>query len=128
MEAGTLAQLAYMVCNDGQLEVAKAMLQEAIRIEHRRANLLELAIDFGRLAYVLALSGSARTAVSLLGSSESLMQQVGASVPFWAGERNEKTFASIRTQLDEAALAEALEEGRKLTVDESVALAIDSVP
>jgi predicted ATPase/class 3 adenylate cyclase len=128
MEAGTLAQLAYMVCNDGQFEEAKAMLREAIRIEHRRANLLELAVDFGRLAYVLAVSGSARTAVSLLASSESLMQQVGASVPFWAGERNEKTLASIRTQLDESSFAEAWEEGRKLTVDEVFALAVDSVP
>jgi predicted ATPase/class 3 adenylate cyclase len=127
MEAGTLAQLAYMVCNDGQLEEAKAMLREAIRIEHRRGNLLELAVDFGRLAYVLALSGSARTAVSLLGSSESLMHQVGASVPFWAGDRNEKTLASIRTQLDEAVVAEAWEEGQKLTVDESVVLALDPV-
>jgi predicted ATPase len=127
MEAGTLAQLAIMVRDDGQLEEATAMLREAIRIEHRRGNLLELAADLGRLASVLALAESARTAASLLASSESLMQQVGASVPFWAGERNERTLASIRTQLDAAALAEAWKQGRKLTVDEAVALALDSL-
>ena len=48
-------------------------------------------------------------------------------MPFWAGDRNEKTLASIRTQLDEEALAEAWEEGRKLTVYEAVILALDSL-
>jgi tetratricopeptide (TPR) repeat protein len=128
MEAGTLASLAMMVRDEGRLEEATAMLREAIRIEHRRGNLLELAIDLGRLASVVTLAGAAASAASLLASSESLTQQIGASVPFWAGDRNEKTLASIRTQLNEAAVAEALEEGRSLTVDEAVALALSSLP
>ena len=139
MEAGALAQLGVLqagildypttvVRDEGRLAEAAAMLREAIRIEHRRGNLLELAADLGRLASVLTLSGRAGLAASLLASSESLTEQVGSGVPFWAGERNEKTLASIHTQLDEAALAEAWEEGQKLTVDEAVALAVDSVP
>jgi predicted ATPase/class 3 adenylate cyclase len=128
MEAGTLASLAIMVRDEGRLGEATAMLRDAIRIEHRRGNLLELAIDLGRLASVLTLAGAAATAASLLASSESLTEQVGSSGPLWAGERNEKTLANIHTQLDEAAVAEALEEGRKLTVDEAVALALDSLP
>jgi hypothetical protein len=128
MEAGTLASLAIMVRDEGRFEEATAMLREAIRIEHRRGNLLELAIDLGRLASVLTLAGAAATAASLVASSESLTEQVGASVPFWAGERNAKTLGSVRTQIDEAALAEALEDGRKLTFDEAVALALESLP
>jgi predicted ATPase/class 3 adenylate cyclase len=125
MEAGTLAELAIMVRDEGRLEEAAAMLREAIRVEHRRGNVLEVAVDLGRLASVLTLAEAAPTAATLLASSESLTEQVGASVPFWAGDRNEKTLASICTQLDERALAEAWEEGRKLTVDEAVALALD---
>jgi hypothetical protein len=48
-------------------------------------------------------------------------------VPWWAGERNAKTLAIIRTQLDEAAFSEAWEQGRALTLDEAVALALDSI-
>jgi class 3 adenylate cyclase len=42
-------------------------------------------------------------------------------------EGSTKLLASIRRQLGEGAVAEAWEEGRKLTVDESVAIAVDSV-
>jgi len=38
---------------------------------------------------------------------------------------NEETLAVIRAQLDEAAFAEAWEQGRALTADEAVALALD---
>ena len=38
---------------------------------------------------------------------------------------NEKTLAVIRPQLDEAAFAEAWEQGQSLTTDEAVALALD---
>jgi hypothetical protein len=40
---------------------------------------------------------------------------------------NEQTLSSIRTQLDEAAFAEAWEQGRKLTAEQAVTLALDSL-
>lgn len=55
-----------------------------------------------------------------------LTEEVGASVPWWAGERNAKTLAVIRTELDDAAFVEAWEQGRALTLDEAVALALGS--
>jgi hypothetical protein len=39
---------------------------------------------------------------------------------------NEATLAAIRAQLDDAAIAETWEQGRKLTVGEAVTLALDS--
>jgi hypothetical protein len=41
-------------------------------------------------------------------------------------EMNETTLAAIRAQLDDAAFAEAWEQGRKLTVGEAVTLALDA--
>jgi len=137
MEAGTLATLGVLyagildypttvVRDDGRLAEAAAMLHQAIRIEHRRGNLLELAVDLGRLASVLTLSGRAGVAASLLASSEALTEQVGASVAFGYRERGEKTLASIHSQLADAAFAEAWEKGLGLTADEAVALALQS--
>ncbi|MDH4177166.1 MAG: hypothetical protein OEW31_11820 [Thermoleophilia bacterium] len=40
---------------------------------------------------------------------------------------NEEALTAIRAQLDDDALAEAWEEGQALTLDEAVALALDSV-
>jgi hypothetical protein len=39
---------------------------------------------------------------------------------------NENTLTQLRTQLDEATLEEAREYGRRLTVDEAVAFALES--
>jgi len=40
---------------------------------------------------------------------------------------NDETLTAIRAQLDEAAIAEAWEQGRTLTLDEAVALALESL-
>ncbi len=47
-------------------------------------------------------------------------------MPSWTAKRNEDTLEVIGTQLDDAAVAEARETGRALTLDEAVALALDS--
>ena len=41
---------------------------------------------------------------------------------------NEETLSAIRARLDEQAFAEAWEEGRKLTADEAVAVALEVLP
>ena len=127
IESGALAQLAMLARDDGRLEDAESMLKEAIRIDHDRGNVLDVAVNLGRLASVLARTGRARVAARILSSSDALIDGIGASVPWWAGRRNEETRATIRTQLDEAPFAEAWEQGRALTVDEAVALALDSL-
>jgi hypothetical protein len=42
-------------------------------------------------------------------------------------EFNQETLTSIRAQLDEAGVAEAWEQGRMLTIDDSVALALHAL-
>src|SRR5207247_2764627 len=99
--------------------------KDAIRIEHDRGDVLAIAIDLGRLASVLARGNRARAATQLLSSSEALTEGLGASVAFWAEKRNDETRTIIHEHLDEAAFAEAWEQGRKLTLDEAVALSLD---
>jgi ATP/maltotriose-dependent transcriptional regulator MalT len=127
VEATSLAQLAIFARDEGRLQDAAAMLREAIRTEHLLGNVLWLAIDLGRLASVLALAGKTEKAARLLSSSEALTENLGAGVPWWAKRRNEQTLATIRTQLDEDAVAEARERGRALTVDEAVSFALEAV-
>ena len=126
IQAQSLAQLAMFARDDGRLEDARSMLRAALRIDHDHGDVLALAVNLGRLASVLVLAGSGETAVQLLSSSEALTEGLGASVPLWAGARNEKTLIAIRTQLDEAAVARAWEQGGALSVDEAVTLALES--
>jgi predicted ATPase/class 3 adenylate cyclase len=124
--ARSLGQLAPYAREDGRVEDAISMLQESLRILRDLDDRLGIADDFGRLARTLAVAGKAEVAVRLVSHSEVLYEETGRSVPSWTAKRNEETLATIDAQLDDAAFAEAWEEGRALTTDEAVALALDS--
>jgi hypothetical protein len=53
-------------------------------------------------------------------------EEMGLSWSYWVVEMNEGTLARIRTQLDEAAYNDDWEQGRSLTLDQTIALALDS--
>jgi predicted ATPase/class 3 adenylate cyclase len=125
IEAGSLARLALFARDEGRIQDAAAMLREAVRIDHSLGSVQDVADDLGRLASVLASAGHAGEAAQLLSSAQTLTQQLGAAVLIWAARRNEQTLATIRAQLDGAALAAASARGRALTVDEAVSLALE---
>jgi predicted ATPase/class 3 adenylate cyclase len=127
LEAHSLTQLAMIFFAEDRLQEASSTLKQALRIFQDLRNLLEIAINLGRFAAIFAQEGRVATAARLLSRSEALTEEIGSSVPPWATTRNERTVTTIRSQLDEADFAEASDEGRGLTVDEAVALALDSV-
>jgi hypothetical protein len=63
------------------------------------------------------------TAVRLISCFEGLREEIGGGEA-WVVRMNEETLATIRTQLDEPAFDEEWEQGRSLTVDEAVSLAL----
>ena len=69
------------------------------------------------------MKGDAETAARLLASSEPLYEDVGGSMP-WIAKMTDEALARIRSELDESVFAEAWEEGRRLSADEAVALAL----
>jgi predicted ATPase/class 3 adenylate cyclase len=127
MEALSLSNLARFARNDGRIQDALSMLHEAYRIHRDLGEPVEIADTLSRFASTLAFAGSAEAAARLLSCSEALREESGVRRS-WVAQRNEETLTTLRSQLDEAGVAEAWEQGRKLTVDEAVALAIDSVP
>jgi predicted ATPase/class 3 adenylate cyclase len=128
MEATSLGALAEYALYEGRVHDALPMLKESTRIYSDLGERLDIAINLGRFARALTLEGRETTAARLLSSSEALHEEIGASVASWVAEMNEGTLATIRTQLDEAAFAAAWEQGRALTADEAVSLALDSYP
>ena len=72
------------------------------------------------------LVGKADTAARLLSCFEALREQIGVSEA-WVARMNEQTLSAIRARLDEGAFAEAWEQGQALTIDEAVALALESL-
>ena len=79
-----------------------------------------------RFAWALAVEGQVRSAAQLLAKAEALREEIGASLEAWIDRMDAKTLDTIRSQLDEEAFDEAWEAGRGLTIEEAVALALES--
>ena len=126
MEAGALTQLAFYARDEGRLEESQRLYRQAIKIEHARGQLQDVGMDLSRLASVVVRGGRAREAAQLLGASAPIAESIGSQTPWWAARRDEETIALLREHLSQAELDAAVEEGRRLTVDEAVALALGS--
>ena len=122
-----LGGLSGFAQREGRIGEAVAMLVDSIRIERGLGDLAWAANNLGRLAEALALAGRVATAARVLGSAEALREHIGLRWPPWATQMNEETRTAIRAQLDEVAFADASEQGRGLSIDDAVALTLDSV-
>ncbi|MBA3778811.1 MAG: adenylate/guanylate cyclase domain-containing protein [Chloroflexi bacterium] len=125
IEAEALAQLGMLARDDGRLEDAAAMIRQAIRLDHQRGMVLNIATDIGRLASVLVRFDQPERAATLVASSEALTGGLGVDVAWWADERNIETMELATAKLPQTVLDNALAAGRRLTVDEAVALALE---
>jgi len=125
-EATALAQLADIAVDEGRVADAVSLLNESHRIYRELNSLVDIAAGVGRYASALALAGRAALAAQALSSSTAIMEEIGAAPP-WFTRASEKTLAVIHAQLDDAAFADAWDQGRALNGDEAVALARESL-
>ena len=101
------------------------MLKESLRILYDLGNRPGIAENLGRFACTV----DGRDKGSHLRPPP---LELGGSVrgqwrrTTMVAKRNEETLTSIRKQLDDDSLAAAWEEGRALTIDEAIALALES--
>jgi predicted ATPase len=121
------ADLAMLERDEERFDAARDLLRDAIAALHHLGATMEVAINLGRLANVLALVGNGDTAARLMAKSDDLMEEMGIARSWWDRDRNEKTREILRTSLAEEALEEATRDGLRLTTDEAVALALDQV-
>jgi predicted ATPase len=121
----SLDQLASYARDEGRVHDATSMLKESLRILRDLGDRGGIAENLSRFAEALVVAGQPETAARLVSSAEALREEIGGGVP-WLADLNDKTLTTIGAQLDEATLADAWEQGQKLTVDEAVAFALDS--
>jgi tetratricopeptide (TPR) repeat protein len=127
LEATTLGALASYAIDEGRVDDARSLSAGSLRIYLELGSRSGVAHQLFRCAGALAIAGKAGTATRLLSFAEALHEEIGMGVLPHLVAENEITLAAIDGVLDEAAFAEAWEEGRSLTADEAVALAFDSL-
>jgi predicted ATPase/class 3 adenylate cyclase len=123
-EAGTLGSLSIIAADQGRGEDSVLLVRENVSVARDLGSLQVIAQSLCRAADVLVrFRRKADASARLLSCFEGLRERIGVSEA-WVGRMNEETLAEIRRQLDEPAFAEAWDEGRKLTADEAVELAL----
>jgi predicted ATPase len=127
IEALSLGALAMLSVDQGRLQDGLAGLKEAYRIDRAYGYPLQVALDLCLFARALARAGNWRAAAQLFAKGEALREETGESLGSWSviEAKLEDTRTAIRAHLDEAAFAEAWEQGRALSLDDAVALALD---
>lgn len=127
LEAGALEELAWYARLDGRIEDSLSLLTEALRIERDLGDIQHVLDSLSRFARSHVEVGRSELAARLLSCSLAEHGEFALKVPLYQVKRNEETLTLIRQQLDEEAFAEAWEQGRALTLDEAVALALASL-
>jgi predicted ATPase len=125
-EATALGALGLYAVEDGRVEEAVPLLVESTRLWRAVAeDWDEVVMNVCSLARALATEGRAEVAAQLLSAAASLHEERGAAPRIWLEPLNEGTLAIIRGQLDPAAFDVAWGQGRSLSLDEAIALALE---
>jgi predicted ATPase/class 3 adenylate cyclase len=130
VEARTLATLGQYRLGAGDVDGAIPFFVESHRLHRGRPNLPDRysdAVIACRFARALALRGRPREALMLLGCWEAASAEMGVRGEEWLEEINEETTRIVGQSLDEPTGDDARNEGRKLTVDQAVTLALEAL-
>jgi predicted ATPase len=127
IEAITLGVVALYAADDGQIERAVAMLKESYALHMRVGDPVQMNFAVWRFAALLATAGHAAAATTVLSASDALASETGIDLNSWDPTAVPETLEKIRARLDEAAVEKAWQEGRTLTVDQAVELALDAL-
>jgi predicted ATPase/DNA-binding CsgD family transcriptional regulator len=135
-EAGDLYALEMMLNNqgfaalaEGDLDQAKPPFVEALRIAHRIDDRVAQYALLDALGCHAARSGQARLAARLLGAAETVRTGAGARVIAILAPLLAQAKESVVAEIGAAKFAAEVEEGKRLSRDAAVALALgDSAP
>jgi hypothetical protein len=124
----SLDLLATIALREGRTTEALSLVMESLPLS-RELRDPGLTADHVRLfASVFAALGKAEVAVRLLAFAMKQYEELGLFLPDYVVKSKERTLDAVRTQLDDDEVERAWDEGRRLTVDEAVALALAEVP
>ena len=113
--------LSERAASEGRLDDAHALASQSFRIDLELGNLPFISVDLIRFAL---LSARPEVVARLLARATALRDEIGYTLESWMTLETDEAFAAIHAHLDDAAFAEAWDQGKRLTLDEAVALAL----
>ena len=125
LEAAALDTLAGFEHDDGRFDSALELRRRSLRLSRELGDVQHVLDSLSRVANTHAHAGRGELAARLLSASLALHEDAGLSLPLYQERRRDEMLNILREQLDDAAFADASAEGRRLSLDEAVALALE---
>ena len=126
IEATLLASLAWLAVRDGRAQEALSLLRQSLNIRRDINEQGEIAVGLCSVANAITALGVADAAASLIACFDSLRAEVGSGET-WVIRMNAETLTNVRARIDDATFTLAWERGRKLTMEDASALALQSL-
>ena len=126
MLAIALNNLGNVARDQGNYEEARTLYEESLTISRDLGDLEGIAYllqDFGGLA---AVRGHSAQALHLAGAAEQLRETIGAALPPAEQAKFETVLQSARQTLDEATAEATMAEGRAMTMEQAIEVALQS--
>ena len=119
------SDLTHILREHGELDEPLAIYKEVVlgwkEFGHRAA----VAHELECMAYIFWRLGQALRTANLLGAAEALRQAIDSSMTGMERDEYEREVSALRAQLDVSTFTKAWAQGRAMTMDEAIALAID---
>ena len=117
--------LSHIAQHEKNHERAMDLARQGLRLAHARKDTNEMADGVAIVAGAFSLLGQAQRAACLLGASETAAERLGAFHHPSDWPEIERIIADVRAQLDPAVFEAAWAEGRTMTLERAVALALE---
>ena len=123
IEAIALGMLALIAINENRNDDALSLVHEHMR-RSDALDPLRITASLFRAGFILARTGHFAPAIRLLAASQRLSEEIGARQP-WLVDDAASTATRLRVEVGDTAFETDWEEGRKLSFDTAVALALE---
>ena len=128
LEAQALGAMAGMALDQGRAGDAVSLLKDVLRIDRDTGEPFQTSIDLTRFARGAAFAGGRDAdAARLLSCAEAVRREMGAGGMPNVVRNHEEALAIIRGRLNDDVFAKAWQEGRKMSLDDAIALALTSL-
>jgi hypothetical protein len=121
-----LGSLSWLAIQEGHVEDCRALLAESLRIKVELGDPNETATGLGHGAEALVAMGRPEAAARLIGAYDAMAEDFGGSET-WVRRMRNDAVAKASASLEPAELEMALAEGRKLTAEKAIAIALEEL-
>lgn len=125
-EAIVLGALSGLALDEGRMEDARALIVQSLRVAPEFQRPTAIAVGLGHAADFLATTGNLEVSARLIGAFDATVEDIGGSEP-WVLKMRDDTLSEISKAIEADVLATAMDEGRKLTAERAIGLALETI-